>query len=106
MGAGPESYARFRNIIKKHFRQFTDFKFEKRFDFYDLASKAYAVVVTSETDGNLVLKKGPVMVIPELLEAKVQISTTMPPLPIKEFYSGNIKNQKLNLSRAKPKDAK
>ena len=60
-GDEPESYNRFREIIKKHDDKFTDFELEKRFDLYKRAADAYAVVVTSEADGNLILKKGPVM---------------------------------------------
>ena len=60
-GDEPESYERFRNIIRKHFDKFTDFELLKRFDLYERAGKAYAVVVTSEADGNVILKKGPVM---------------------------------------------
>jgi len=60
-GDEPESYNRFREIIKKHDDKFLDFELEKRFDFYKRAADAYAVVVTSEADGNLILKKGPVM---------------------------------------------
>jgi len=60
-GDEPESYNRFRKIIKKHCDDFRDFELEKRFDLYDRAAGAYAVVVTSEADGNVILKKGPVM---------------------------------------------
>ena len=60
-GDEPESYERFRKIIRKHYDKFIDFELLKRFDLYDRASKAYAVVVTSEADGNVILKKGPVM---------------------------------------------
>jgi len=60
-GKEPESYERFRKIIKKHEKSFTDFELLKRFDFYKRASNGYAVVITSEGDGNVILKKGPVM---------------------------------------------
>ena len=60
-GDEPKSYERFRKIIKKHYDKFTDFELVKRFDLYARAAKAYAVVVTSEADGNVLLKKGPVM---------------------------------------------
>ena len=60
-GDEPESYERFRSIIKKHHESFTDFELEERFALYKRAQKAYAVVVTSEPDGNIILKKGPVM---------------------------------------------
>ena len=60
-GDEPESYERFRKIIRDADGSFTDFEFIKRFDLYKRAADAYAVVVTSEADGNLILKKGPVM---------------------------------------------
>lgn len=60
-GDEPESYDRFRRIIKKHYDKFIDFELLKRFDLYKRAADAYAVVVTSEADGNIILKKGPVV---------------------------------------------
>ena len=60
-GDEPESYERFRAIIRRHHESFTDFELLKRFDLYERAANAYAVVVTSEADGNVILKKGPVM---------------------------------------------
>lgn len=60
-GDEPESYNRFRKIIQKHNDGFSDFEFENRFDLYRRAADAFAVVVTSEADGNVILKKGPVM---------------------------------------------
>lgn len=61
LGNEPESYQKFRTVISKYYKKFTDFELEKRFDFYKRAANAYAVVVTSEADGNVILKKGPVM---------------------------------------------
>jgi L-fucose mutarotase len=60
-GDEPESYQRFRDVIRKHDNHFKDFELLKRFDLYERASNAFAVVVTSEADGNIILKKGPVM---------------------------------------------
>ena len=60
-GDEPESYGRFRRILKKHHDKFTDFELLERFDLYERAKNAYAVVATSEPDGNVILKKGPVM---------------------------------------------
>ena len=60
-GDEPESYQRFREIIRRYDNHFTDFELLKRFDLYERANNAFAVVVTSEADGNIVLKKGPVM---------------------------------------------
>jgi len=60
-GPEPESYERYRQVIRKNDDSFTDFELLKRFDFYDRAAQASVVVVTSEPDGNVILKKGPVM---------------------------------------------
>lgn len=60
-GSEPKSYGRYRKIVKKHHDKFTDLELEERFALYERAGKAYAVVVTSEPDGNIILKKGPVM---------------------------------------------
>ena len=60
-GDEPESYQRFREVIRRYDDHFTDFELLKRFDLYERANNAFAVVVTSEADGNIVLKKGPVM---------------------------------------------
>ena len=60
-GDEPESYERFRKIFKKHDKNFKDFELLKRFEFYERAKNAFVVVVTSEADGNVILKKGPVM---------------------------------------------
>ncbi len=60
-GDEPESYERFRQIIRKVDNAFQDFGYLKRFDLYERARNAYAVVVTNEADGNVILKKGPVM---------------------------------------------
>lgn len=54
----PPAYALFRSIIKKYEPRFKDFDYLERFALYDRARKSYAVVLTSETDGNLILKKG------------------------------------------------
>jgi L-fucose mutarotase len=58
-GDEPGSYERFRTILRRY-AHFTDFSYLRRFDFYERARMAYAVVVTSEADGNVMLKKGPV----------------------------------------------
>ncbi|MCP4341582.1 MAG: hypothetical protein GY799_22550 [Desulfobulbaceae bacterium] len=60
-GDEPESYERFRKIIKKHAKNFTDFELLQRFELYERAANAYVIVMTSEADGNVILKKGPVM---------------------------------------------
>jgi L-fucose mutarotase len=60
-GPEPQSYGKFRDAIKAADPGFTDFEFLPRFEFYSRAEKAFAVVMTSEPDGNVILKKGPVM---------------------------------------------
>ncbi len=60
-GPEPESYARFRSLIRRVEKDFKDFEYLERFEFYRRARSAYAVVLTSEPDGNVILKKGPVM---------------------------------------------
>ncbi len=60
-GEEPESYTEFRKIIRKHHPKFTEFEYEKRFNLYKRAANAFAVVITSEADGNVIIKKGPVM---------------------------------------------
>lgn len=65
-GDEPESYERFRKIIRVFDTRFKDFELIERFKLYERASRAYAVVVTSEADGNVILKKGPVMPEPDI----------------------------------------
>jgi L-fucose mutarotase len=54
----PASYERFRQILRTHDPKFVELEYVERFAFYERARKAYAVVMTSEPDGNLILKKG------------------------------------------------
>lgn len=58
----PQAYKTFLQIIKKNDSKIEDFDLIERFQFYERAKQAYTVVVTSEPDGNVILKKGPVMV--------------------------------------------
>jgi len=60
-GQEPASYGRFREAIRKHAPDFQDFEYIGRFEFYRRAKQAFAVVATGEADGNIILKKGPVM---------------------------------------------
>jgi L-fucose mutarotase len=60
-GDEPQSYGKFRDAIRHADGEFVDFEYLPRFEFYSRAEKAYAVVMTSEPDGNVILKKGPVM---------------------------------------------
>jgi L-fucose mutarotase len=54
----PSSYARFRKIFDEQQTQVKDFEQVERFAFYERARRAFAVVMTAEPDGNLILKKG------------------------------------------------
>lgn len=54
----PGAYGRFRKIFAEERIQLKTFELVERFAFYERARKAFAVVTTSETDGNLILKKG------------------------------------------------
>lgn len=54
----PLAYERFRAILRKQEPRFTDFDYVERFVFYERAKAAYAVVMTAEPDGNVILKKG------------------------------------------------
>jgi len=56
----PGSYGRFRKIFTEHQVRIKDFELVERFAFYERARKTFAVVMTSETDGNLILRKGAV----------------------------------------------
>ncbi len=58
----PSAYQRCRETLSKHSDRFTDYALTKRYDFYTRASEAYAVVITAEADGNLILKKAPIMI--------------------------------------------
>ena len=53
----------YRKIVKKHDPKFVDFEMIERFEFYERAKKAYAVITTGETAlyANIILKKGVVV---------------------------------------------
>jgi L-fucose mutarotase len=53
----------YRKIVKKHDPKFKDFEMIERFEFYERAKKAFAVVTTGETAlyANIILKKGVVV---------------------------------------------
>lgn len=57
----PANWQEYRNTIKKHEKRFRNFDYIERFNFYKRTKKAFAVVATGEPDGNLILKKGVVM---------------------------------------------
>lgn len=57
----PIAYASFREILHRFEPKFTDLEYVERFAFYERARQAFAVVMTAEADGNVILKKGPVM---------------------------------------------
>lgn len=58
----PPNWKKYRSIIKKHDDCFKDLEYVERLDFYERAKKSYLVVATTEPDGNLILKKGVVMI--------------------------------------------
>ena len=58
----PEIWQEFRKIISRHDKQFKNFEYVKRFDFYRQAKESFVVVITGEPDGNLILQKGVVAV--------------------------------------------
>ena len=60
-GDEPESYGRYRKSLKKHHPKFSDLEQLERFEFYRRAEACCCIVITGEPDGNLILKKGPVM---------------------------------------------
>lgn len=56
----PTIWDTYKTIIKKEFSPFDSFGFIERFDFYEEAKKAYAVIATSEKAlyANIILTKG------------------------------------------------
>jgi L-fucose mutarotase len=59
----PTNWDTYQNIIKKYEQNFTTFEMIDRFDFYERAKKAYAIVATGENSlyANIILKKGVVV---------------------------------------------
>jgi L-fucose mutarotase len=56
----PTIWDEYRRIIQASGEPFSDFEYIERFDFYDRARKAFAVLATGETSlyANIILKKG------------------------------------------------
>jgi L-fucose mutarotase len=56
----PVIWEEYKAILKKHDSSFNEFEFIERFEFYERAKSAYAVVATSEGAlyANVILKKG------------------------------------------------
>lgn len=54
----PEFFRETKEIISRYHRPFTDFEYVERFKFYEKTKESFAVVVTGEGDGNLILRKG------------------------------------------------
>jgi len=56
----PVIWERYREIVKRHDQRAADFELVERFAFYERASKAFAIVATSEAAlfANVILKKG------------------------------------------------
>ena len=59
----PIIWEEYSKIIKESKEKFSKFGFLERFDFYERAKKAFAVVATSESElyANIILKKGVVL---------------------------------------------
>jgi L-fucose mutarotase len=59
----PAVWKEYRKIIKDSKEPFTEFEFIDRFEFYERAKKAYAVIATGESAlyANIILKKGVVV---------------------------------------------
>jgi len=56
----PPIWAEFEKIVKKHHSNFKDFEYVERFNFYERAKNAYAIISTTESAlyACLILKKG------------------------------------------------
>ena len=56
----PKRYDDFRKLVKKYNPDFRDFEYVERFDFYERAKKAYAIVATGDLAlyACIILKKG------------------------------------------------
>ena len=54
----PETLISIKKIIKNYHPKFDDYEYIERFAFYERAREAFAIVATSEADGNLILQKG------------------------------------------------
>jgi L-fucose mutarotase len=59
----PTIWEKYRGILKSAEADFKDFEFVERFDFYERAKKAYAILATGEEAlyANIILKKGVVV---------------------------------------------
>lgn len=59
----PTIWEEYRRVVKASGEPFKDFEFVERFDFYERAKKAFAVIATSESAlyANIILKKGVVV---------------------------------------------
>ncbi len=59
----PVIWESYKEIVIKHEPNFTEFEMVERFDFYERAKKAYAIVTTGEKAqyANIILKKGVVI---------------------------------------------
>ena len=61
--AKPTIWEKYRSILKAADDNFKDFEFVERFDFYERAKQAYAILATGEAAiyANIILKKGVVV---------------------------------------------
>lgn len=57
-GIIPKAWEEFGEVISKHYQRFSVFDSIERYDFYERAQNAFAIVVTGEPDGNIIIRKG------------------------------------------------
>ncbi|MCK5094495.1 MAG: fucose isomerase, partial [Spirochaetes bacterium] len=58
----PSNWDKYRSIISKFEERVEKCEYIERFEFYKRANDSFLVVATGEPDGNLILKKGVVMI--------------------------------------------
>jgi L-fucose mutarotase len=56
--ADPPIHSVMKSAFKKHCSSFENYEYLERYAFYSRAKDAFAIVVTSEADGNFILRKG------------------------------------------------
>ncbi|HBP38163.1 MAG TPA: fucose isomerase [Clostridiales bacterium] len=56
----PDVWAAYADRIAEYHKPFQEFEFIERYTFYERAKKCRSIVITGETDGNIILRKGTV----------------------------------------------
>ena len=71
----PVIWERYEQIVKKYEPNFKEFEMVERFDFYERAKRAYAIVTTGEKAqyANIILKKGVVIEVEKQWKLKERI---------------------------------